>query len=865
MLDLFLNLCIVMAALTPILGTPTGPPSVRPAPPTARPTPPCPTLCTCHEAPLHAAPFVELWLRREAAAPPRPALHLNEVLNPSAVAASHSSAPDAGVDMEAHGTHATCALHPASNLTELVSGLPRHTMVLTLLQAAGCNYTVIEGDQLARLSQLRALHLQGFANRRRRHISGLKEDNSTRDYYHAQDSLHEDVIKDFDNSESQRRYWKSLTMALADDALQSLIHLEILDLQYVRLIAKGDAKRPRRHTWGPISTTNIIDMPLRKFFRYANDINSVQLPRNGLFNDPNFVQASKAVETPDNEEEMKELLVDYYYETIMKKAVASVMEDELDIVLLNDTNQQTKASYAVHQNEKEDFFAPFSSQVSLKYLRIANAHLDALGPELLAGLMSLHTLTLESNKIHVLPVNVFATSPNLKHLSLAHNSILTLDGKSLQGLNNLISLDLSKNRLTIIGSGSLPNLPKLKKLILEGNPIQHVLPDSFVGVNGTDTLTIGSTDVEVMIHRDALRQVNNLKSLKVMNISQQSFNSGFFKFVSKLEDLTLHGDLAALNFDAFSEVQSLKNLDLSSCQITRVSVDAFFGLSNLIRLDLSNNNLSVLSPGVFDHMKELREMFLQNNNIKTIPIGLFAPLKLRILRLHNNPWECTCNLLQLNPLITNSILQAGYKICSLDEKFITHCSTVGDKLMFDSRVAPKCSTPVQFKNRDAYTVAHRFLKCSKLKWDPAADKSSVVQTNKDVMKRKWKIKTENFEKLTTTTLSHEMQSDQRISGDERKWKPLTDFTPKPLAPLDLLSIAESEMLEEANEVLTTEAIPQPPKVVLHDGLSKEEQKKILKESMDHYRASKNKIKQRIQAQRVRMMKRIVRDGGVPSE
>lgn len=81
-----------------------------------------------------------------------------------------------------------------------------------------------------------------------------------------------------------------------------------------------------------------------------------------------------------------------------------------------------------------------------------------------------------------------------------------------------------------------------------------------------------------------------------------------------------------LKDNMFSKYQTLKSLDLQQNEISKIENMAFFGLKQLTTLLLQHNRIKVLSEEVFIAMP-----------------GLYY------LRLHDNPWNCTC---QMESLIT---------------------------------------------------------------------------------------------------------------------------------------------------------------------------------------------------------------------
>lgn len=705
----------------------------------------CPRECTCQEAPLRAASFVLTWMTSWGE-DDLPEIHPNEVGEPGDLVNSQTAA-SAGVDVDVVGLHATCALTRDTNLTSLLHALPSSSMVLTLLQAAGSDLTVVEAHHLRPLAKLQALHLQGYARRETVQVSGYFSNRVEEMVEHKKLSAKEEEEKEQD-----------LRLALSEDALTPLAGLQLLDLQYVRLVAAVEGGRLRRDI-EPLSTTTVLDMHLPHFLAIAKQLEDLDIPSEVL---------SKLPLPPSTDEE----------------------SSEVDIVVLEEASDEV-VPYDVFKTENKVVLAPFLGQTNLKYLRLAHAKLDRVGPELLTGLSGLHTLTLEHNHIKVLPAAMFAPTPHLHHLSLAHNNILTLEGDSLAGLDELLTLDLDSNKLDRIGPGSFPRLPNIATLRLLENPIEHVFPFTFTSVNSTETLLLGARDVAAEIHVDTFRELINLKVLQIENTSLPSLSRALLEGMPTLRELTIHGHVPSIDFDAFTSTPDLDSLNLDHCHLTKLSLDAFFGLNKLRYLDLSHNDLNELSPGTFDHLASLRELYLNNNNLTTLPPAIFLPLPAKLIQVHQNPWHCTCDLLQMRPALTNKVRARGYTTCRFLERSGMVCSQPDPpRLRYDSRVAPLCATPEHHRHRSVFKVTARRLKCPRHVWDPRPPLRPTPSLPVEIPEPKV-----NLVKLETSVMM-----------EERSWIPLIDFSAPPHEAKDLLEIAEAEMPEGAYAPLPEEDV-----------------------------------------------------------
>lgn len=480
-----------------------------------------------------------------------------------------------------------------------------------MLQAVVDELVVVEAGQLTPLKELKALHLQGYGRRRATQVSGYFPNRV------LEMVEHKERLSRMTDEENQ-----DLLLAISEDALVPLTNLQLLDLQYVRLVAAVEGGRLRRQI-EPLSTTTLLDMPLPSFLSFTDQLQNLNLP-------------------PD----------------LLDDLTPSSPVVKVEFEPLND-DENTLVPYEVFKTEAEVVLAPFMAQTQLRYLRVAHAKLDRVGYELLTGLANLHTLTLEHNHIKVLPTAMFTPAPHIRHLSLAHNNILALEGDSLAGLEELLTLDLDHNKLDIIGPATFPSLPRVASLRLLGNPLTHVFPFAFANVNATEKLLLGSRQVSAEAHIDTFRQLGLLTKLQIENTTLLALSRLFLVGMPNLRELTIHGHVPSIDYDAFTATPNLESLTLSNCHLSRLSLDSFLGLRSLRYLDLSHNKLTQLSPGTFDYLSSLRELYLHHNQLTTLPPGIFLTLPAKLVQLHENPWHCTCELLQMQPTITNKVVGIG--------------------------------------------------------------------------------------------------------------------------------------------------------------------------------------------------------------
>ncbi|KAG6449043.1 leucine-rich repeat-containing protein 15 isoform X2 [Manduca sexta] len=91
--------------------------------------------------------------------------------------------------------------------------------------------------------------------------------------------------------------------------------------------------------------------------------------------------------------------------------------------------------------------------------------------------------------------------------------------------------------------------------------------------------------------------------------------------------ITLKGcRITGVDSDAFKNVYSVQEIDLSQNKISALKTEVFNGMSRLSLLRLSKNLLTSLPRGLFDNLPRLQRLDLSNNKISSLESGIFNNL-----------------------------------------------------------------------------------------------------------------------------------------------------------------------------------------------------------------------------------------------
>ncbi|NXG35155.1 LRC32 protein, partial [Dromaius novaehollandiae] len=184
-------------------------------------------------------------------------------------------------------------------------------------------------------------------------------------------------------------------------------------------------------------------------------------------------------------------------------------------------------------------------------------------------------------------------SQGVKYLELSNNFIQNLSESRMPRFGQLEYLDICFNQLEAVSEMTLAQLPHLHSLLLGSNHLDR------------NYLTNGR----------AFRLLRNIEVLDLSANNLESHMAGWY----------------------FSNLTTLKKLDLSRNKMTRLPAGIFWSTPQLSELNLSNNYIMEIEEGAFEALRDLKVLNLALNSLHCI--SGFTLTQLRVLNLSHNALE----------------------------------------------------------------------------------------------------------------------------------------------------------------------------------------------------------------------------------
>ncbi|KAM3964947.1 toll-like receptor 7 [Aphomia sociella] len=329
----------------------------------------------------------------------------------------------------------------------------------------------------------------------------------------------------------------------------------------------------------------------------------------------------------------------------------------------------------------------FGRMQGLAEISINNCKILRLPGNVFEGLRGLKTLKLRtmntewnSNKELDLSLGAFNGLRELHTLDLAYNNIRKIPSDLFCALENIISLNLTHNKIKFVDELGFGHKcgSTLQTIDLSHNDIMSLPADSeILHLRRLTQLFLQNNKISEL----PVDVFSDLLSLKVVNLSNNAINylpEGLFYNTREIREIYMQdNELEILPKRIFNRLEQLLVLDLSANKLRsdHIEDETFGGLIRLIVLDLSHNAVARISRNMFKDLFFLQILSLNNNTIGHIEDNAFSPLfnlhtlnlgqnKIRTIEDHVFNGLFILNKLNLNNNLLSYVSDNAFKNCS---------------------------------------------------------------------------------------------------------------------------------------------------------------------------------------------------------
>ncbi|XP_032194240.1 nephrocan-like [Mustela erminea] len=333
------------------------------------------------------------------------------------------------------------------------------------------------------------------------------------------------------------------------------------------------------------------------------------------------------------------------------RQVPRILPVSLEVLKLNDNS-----IYVLHGSD-------FEGLKKLKILELKNNLISSLSPTTLSSLVSLQSLVLddnniesvagplalphlkrmsmENNRLHLIPANFFMSLQSLQFLSFSGNFLTKIP---INLPKSLLSLKMERNQLKVVSFRDMKHLEHLSHLYLSENSLSSI--DGAQILANLTTLELSQNQVQML----PLRLPAKLQKLDISNNLIQRVTVQDFQDLRDLKHLFLDNNIVSLfEAGALQMCSQLSNLALEQNLLLSIPLRL---PGTLARLDLKGNAIQDIAERELKDLKKLQVLNLRNNRISALDLKVLEGLpRLRHLYLDGNPWNCTCSLVRAREIL----------------------------------------------------------------------------------------------------------------------------------------------------------------------------------------------------------------------
>ncbi|CAH1406343.1 unnamed protein product [Nezara viridula] len=320
-------------------------------------------------------------------------------------------------------------------------------------------------------------------------------------------------------------------------------------------------------------------------------------------------------------------------------------------------NNTWMRSLIMAENELSDLDVATTLGQNLKhldFLDLSNCNLvGPLSEDAFAVATNLRTLILSDNSMSANDLAV-ALKPltNLQKLSLRNCSLTRLPPDTFHRFTSLQELDISRNPLNNAFTSLLRPLSTLIHLDMGYSNLAKVSKNTFSLMTSLKTLILSGNSLK-SLESGLFKNLTDLKTLELNNCGLSRLNETVFQdvFYPDLEELLLAGnplDVPQQDSIIPTQLNRLKTLDLSRCNISYLPIETFKSFGNITDLRLAGNRLMNTNNNTLaflHYLPNLEKLDLAFNNITMVfPQTFRFNTELKTLKLVGNPWKCGCHI-----------------------------------------------------------------------------------------------------------------------------------------------------------------------------------------------------------------------------
>ena len=285
---------------------------------------------------------------------------------------------------------------------------------------------------------------------------------------------------------------------------------------------------------------------------------------------------------------------------------------------------------AINCSERNLTGFPTDLPINTGKLLLGYNAIPRLNVDEMARIRFLKELLIEENNISFILQESFQNNIMLQTLNLGGNELTDLNSGIFQGLKNLLNLYLNRNRITRLENGTFQNLISLIKLDLSANEIFLINKGAFSGISQLRILDLSRNKLGKVSYMN----FHNLASLQTLNLG---FNG-----------------ISSLRLEDFSDLIHLKILFLNHNNFTFVPKEVMKPLKGLATLDLSENPVEFIPLDIFAIFRSLEFLNVSFSNVRVFHgIHLRKIMPHLKIAIHNNPLDCTCDMLWMKEWLRN--------------------------------------------------------------------------------------------------------------------------------------------------------------------------------------------------------------------